>query len=34
VKTALSLSKRIPADHIDVDSENDVVTLYVTGAGQ
>ena len=27
VKTALSLSKRIPSDRIDVDSEGDVVTL-------
>jgi sporulation protein YlmC with PRC-barrel domain len=27
VKTALSLSKRIPADQINVDSDNDVVTL-------
>jgi osmotically-inducible protein OsmY len=27
VKTALSLSKRIPADKINVDSEGDVVTL-------
>jgi sporulation protein YlmC with PRC-barrel domain len=27
VKTALSLSKRIPSDKIDVDSEKDVVTL-------
>jgi sporulation protein YlmC with PRC-barrel domain len=27
VKTALSLSKRIPSDKIDVDSEGDVVTL-------
>ena len=27
VKTALSLSKRIPADKIDVDSEGDVVTM-------
>jgi len=27
VKTALSLSKRIPADQINVDSEGDVVTL-------
>ena len=27
VKTALALSKRLPTDHINVDSEGDVVTL-------
>jgi hyperosmotically inducible protein len=27
VKTALSLSKRIPSDKINVDSEDDIVTL-------